>query len=141
LITERAASTLAYEPRLLPSAESSLLSRPLDPSNSADPSLLAQQLLSLIPDSPTLALVIRLMFCLKPTHDDWERPEFPYLYADLSLEDEDFTLEKACSWISTPVDDNVAPGYLQKFASKVAEALVPKVHVDSMTSLLLLLSM
>ena len=56
---------------------------------------LAEQLLSLIPDSPPLPLVVRLMFCLKPSDDDWDHPDFLNLYADLGGDDESFDLENS----------------------------------------------
>ncbi|GJE84533.1 hypothetical protein PsYK624_006090 [Phanerochaete sordida] len=86
-----------YDPRPMPVLETIPLSAALDPANARDPTALASQLLNLIPDAPSLPLVIRLMLCLKPTNEDWDLPEFPYLFADLgqlseeSAIDEDFT--------------------------------------------------
>ena len=35
----------------------------------------------------SLHLVVRLMFCLQPTDDNWNFPEFPYLYSNSHEED------------------------------------------------------
>jgi hypothetical protein len=120
LVTEASASISTYEPAPLPAAEHSPLSRSLDPSNSSDPTLLARQLLHLIPGAPPLALVIRLMFCLKPSSEDWGRTEFPYLFADLEPEGDEFNLDNAYKWTTTPVDDESGPEYLEVFARRVA---------------------
>lgn len=103
------------------------LARSLDPSNSSDPTWLAKELLTLIPNSPSLALIIRLMLCLKPSNDDWELPEFPHLYADLESDGEDFDLDKAFWLIRQPVQDNVSVASLEAFASRVANAVSSKV--------------
>ena len=65
-------------------------------------------MLSLIPDSPPLPLVVRLMFCLKPSDDDWDHPDFPYLYADLRGDDESFDLEGIVQAISRPIRDDTS---------------------------------
>jgi|ERR1700722_15730050 len=121
--------TSTYEPGLLLSPQSSPISRSLDPSNSSDPTLLARQLLQLIPDAPPLSLVIRLMFCLKPPSEDWERPGFPYLYADLQPEQEEFCLDNVYKWTMTPVDDEITSDCLENFAKRVAECLETKVSL------------
>ncbi|KAF8897862.1 hypothetical protein BD779DRAFT_1667776 [Infundibulicybe gibba] len=77
VVSETLPAALSYTPGVLPVVETTPLSQPLDPSRSLDPSQLARQLLLLIPDSPPLSLVIRLMFCLKPSNDDWDLPDFP----------------------------------------------------------------
>lgn len=71
-------STTAYEAGQTQVPDSMPLTRSLDPSNSAEPTWLANELLALIPDPPSLALAIRLMLCLKPASDDWDLPEFPH---------------------------------------------------------------
>lgn len=117
-----------YEPKPLPSVESIPLSRAVDPSNSSDPTLLAKQLLSLIPDSPPLPLVVRLMFCMKPSNEDWELPDFPYLHADLDGEvEEDFDLQAALRWTSRPVQDDTSLETLSRFAVRVASCIGQKV--------------
>ena len=117
-----------YEAKALPSIESIPPSRAVDPSNSSDPTLLAKQLLSLIPDSPPLPLVVRLMFCMKPSNEDWELPGFPYLYANLDGEvEEDFDLQTAIRWAYRPVHDDTSFECLSRFAGRVASCIGPKV--------------
>src|SRR5882762_2549954 len=118
----------SYTPRLLPNMDPTPLSPAIDPSNARDPTALASQLLSLIPDAPPLSLVIRLMFCLKPTNDDWDLPEFPYLYADLDEDTMDFDLEKALKLTTRPIADDAPYEMLQSFADRVADAIGPKVR-------------
>jgi hypothetical protein len=122
-----------YEAKTLPSVESVPLSRAVDPSNSSDPTLLAKQLLSLIPDSPPLPLIVRLMFCMKPSNEDWELPGFPYLHANLDSEvEEDFDLQSAIRWTYRPVQDDTSFESLSRFAVRVASCIGPKVS-DSAT--------
>jgi hypothetical protein len=116
---------LAALPPLTPTP----LSPALDPANSADPTTLTRNLLSLIPDVPPLPLVIRLMFCLKPTNDDWDLPEFPYLHPDLDDDPDDFDLDYAYQLTSQPVADDVPLEVLQRFADRVADAIELKVRV------------
>jgi hypothetical protein len=123
-----------YEPKASPSVESIPLSRAVDPSNSSDPTLLAKQLLSLMPDSPPLPLVVRLMFCMKPSNEDWELSKFPYLHANLDGEiEEDFDLQTAVRWTCRPVQDDISCESLSRFAVRVASCIGPKVS-DIVTS-------
>ncbi|KAJ7098718.1 hypothetical protein B0H15DRAFT_821944 [Mycena belliarum] len=115
-----------YEPKPLPVVEPRRLSKAVDTASMLDPTQLANQLLSLIPNSPPLALVIRLMFCLKPSLEDWELPEFPFLHADLTAEDEPFDLDAALLCTSRPVREDISYEALSAFASKVADAVGPK---------------
>lgn len=134
LVAERAIST-TYEPLPLSSTELSILSRAVDPSNSTDPTSLARQLLTLIPDAPPLTLIIRLMLCLKPSNDDWDLPEFPYIFANLDDELADLDLDKAFLYSARPVRDDLASETLQRFAEKVADLIGPKVRSWKSTSL------
>lgn len=125
VVSEMPPPSLTYEPKAIPSFDPIPLSNALDPSNFRDPTRLALQLLELIPDAPPLSLIIRLMFCLKPSNDDWDLPEFPYLYADL---DEDFSdLEKAFRLTSRPVADTTSHASFARFSEAVARSLGPKV--------------
>jgi hypothetical protein len=127
-----------YEATALPSIEPIPLSRAVDPSNSSDPSFLAKQLLSLIPDSPPLPLVVRLMFCMKPSNEDWELPGFPYLHADLDGEvEEDFDLQTAIRWMHRPVRDDPPYEALSRFAVRVASCIGPAVS-DFITSIVVI---
>jgi hypothetical protein len=87
----------------------------------------AKELLALIPDSPPLPLVIRLMLCLKAPNEDWELPEFPHLYANLDVEDEELDLSNAFRRTSRPVADDASTEILEIFAKKVAAVIGPKV--------------
>ncbi|TFK43826.1 hypothetical protein BDQ12DRAFT_695848 [Crucibulum laeve] len=115
-----------YQSKPLPVFDPYPLSKAVDPSNSSDPTMLAQQLLALIPDPPPLSLVIRLMLCLKPSDEDWDDENFPYLYADLETEDEDLDLEATIQSASRPVRDDVSEEALTKFATRIADFIGPK---------------
>ncbi|KIK94846.1 hypothetical protein PAXRUDRAFT_33290 [Paxillus rubicundulus Ve08.2h10] len=97
----------------------------LDLAKASDPTSLARQLLASVPDAPSLNLVIRLMFCLKPPNDDWDLPDYPHLYSDLSEEEFDIDLDSAFHCLSRPVADNIQLEPLQRFAEKVADAIGP----------------
>ncbi|KAI0089194.1 hypothetical protein BDY19DRAFT_889730 [Irpex rosettiformis] len=116
----------SYEAKLIPSVEPIPLYPPLDPGSHHDPTTLAYQLLELIPDAPPLPLIIRLMFCLKPSNDDWDTPGFPYLYADLDGYPEDSGIEQAMEVTRRPVADDALDVVLQSFSHKVAQALASK---------------
>lgn len=116
-----------YEPKPFGSLEPVPLSRNIDPSSSSHPIQLAEQLLSLIPDSPPLSLVVRLMFCLKPSDDDWDHPDFPYLYADMGGDDESFDLEGIVQAISRPIRDDTSDEVLSAFVNRILDLIGPKV--------------
>ncbi|KAJ7498487.1 hypothetical protein FB451DRAFT_1202051 [Mycena latifolia] len=127
IVSEPAPEIQSYEPKPLPVVEPRPLSKAVDPCSMLDPTRLATQLLALIPDSPPLALVIRLMFCLKPSNEDWELLEFPYLHADLAAaESEPFDLDAALLCTAKPVRDDISYEALSAFAAKVADAVGPK---------------
>lgn len=127
VVAELPPPSTTYVPTQTSLLEPIPLARALDPSNSSDPTWLAKELLTLIPESPPLALVIRLMLCLKPSNEDWELPEFPYLYADLEVDDEEFDLDKAFLYTARPVADDVSAESLEKFTDNVARVIGPKV--------------
>ncbi|KAL4076344.1 hypothetical protein J3A83DRAFT_4411043 [Scleroderma citrinum] len=124
-ISDTPMASTSYQPRPLPVLEPVSISPALDLAKSTDPTHLARQLLSLIPDAPSLNLVIRLMFCLKPPNDDWDLPEFPHLYSDLHEEDIDIDLDSAYRCLSRPVADDISGEALQRFGEKIAEAISP----------------
>ncbi|KAI0701183.1 hypothetical protein BC835DRAFT_1265236 [Cytidiella melzeri] len=115
-----------YGPRHIPSTDPVPLHTSLDPSTFYDPTKLAYQLLQLIPEAPPLPLIIRLMFCLKPSNDDWDAPDFPYLYSDLEDYSEDSDIEQAAAVTLRPVADNTANAAFQSFSRKVAQAIGSK---------------
>ncbi|KAG0702413.1 hypothetical protein DFH29DRAFT_501412 [Suillus ampliporus] len=120
-----------YSPLSLPTHSSVPLVPALDAAKSNDPTALARNLLALIPNAPSLALIIRLMFCLKQPNDDWELPEFPHLYSDLNEEEMDIDLDTAFRSLSRPVAGDIQSEQLQRFAKKVSEAVGPKDDVQS----------
>ncbi|KAJ7872073.1 hypothetical protein B0H13DRAFT_2059824 [Mycena leptocephala] len=126
LVSEPAPEASPYEAKPVPTVDPLPLPRSVDPSSMLDPTRLANQLLSMIPDSPPLPLVIRLMFCLKPYTKDWDDPEFPYLHADLDAENDNFDLDAALVCTAKPVRDDIPYEALSAFATKVAEAVGPK---------------
>ncbi|KAG6841858.1 hypothetical protein C0991_006266 [Blastosporella zonata] len=124
MVSDTPPPTEKYEARPLPSIDPVPLSKAIDPSTSSDPTLLAQRLLALLPDAPPLPLVVRLMFCLKPTNDDWELPDFPYLYADLeSLAEGAQDIEFINDLLSRPVQDEATEEELETFAARVADCI------------------
>lgn len=127
VITDTVASATSYTPGLLQLPEPVFISPALDLANASDPTCLARQFLALIPDAPSLNLVIRLMFCLKPPNDDWDLPEFPHIYSDLNEEDMDIDLDTAFRCLSRPVAEDASVESLQRFAEKIADAIGPMV--------------
>jgi hypothetical protein len=115
-----------YELRPVSSVDIRPLSRAVDPANSADPTLLARQLLELIPGAPPLPMVIRLMFCLKPSNDDWDDAGFPYLFTDLDCI-EDLDLEKAFQHTSRSIADDTSLDSIRRFSEKVGASIGLKV--------------
>ncbi|KAJ7167651.1 hypothetical protein C8R46DRAFT_1093694 [Mycena filopes] len=130
-VSEPAPDPTSYEPRPIPVVEPRPLSKAVDPARMLDPTHLAKQLLTLIPGSPPLCLVIRLMFCLKPSNEDWDLPEFPYLHADLNTEDEieSFDLDAALLCTAKPVRDDIPYEALSAFAIKVAASVGEKAYL------------
>lgn len=114
---------LIYYPAPLPVVEHTPLTGSLDPANAKDPTLLAKQLLELTPESPSLAIIVRLMYCVKPSGADWEHPDFPYLYADLSQDIPDFSLEKAVKLTTEHISDELTFDQLSHFADKVSNII------------------
>ncbi|KAI5116623.1 hypothetical protein M0805_007794 [Coniferiporia weirii] len=123
IISETLISAPTYESRQLPLTSYSALPPAFDPANSVDPTELAQSLLTLVPDSPGLPLIIRLMFCLKPSNEDWEEKDFPHLYSDLKEGLSALNLEKAVEMTARPVSDTVNESTLKTFAIKLGETI------------------
>ena len=127
LVTEQPALPLTHRPLPLPAVERTPLAGSLDPANAKDPTLLAIQLLELIPESPSLAIVVRLMYCVKPSDADWEHPDFPYLYVDLSQDIVDFSLEKAVKLTTEQISDELTSDQFSDFAEKISSIVGPPV--------------
>ncbi|RDB19789.1 hypothetical protein Hypma_012890 [Hypsizygus marmoreus] len=131
VVVEEPPTVKEYEPRPIPHLEPTPLPRAADPSNSSEPITLANQLLDLIPDSPPLSLVVQLMFCLKPSDEEWDLPEFPYIYADMDAPiDEDTDLEQFIQGASKPVRIDTADDTLSAFASRVINCISSPKNTD-----------
>ncbi|KAF9481882.1 hypothetical protein BDN70DRAFT_802571 [Pholiota conissans] len=111
-----------YETRPLPVPRPTSISPGADVANSKKPTQLAEDLLSLLPSPPTLALVSRLIFSLKPEDEDWDEPDFPYLYSDLD-DDEVSNLESLVHSVTRPIRDDIPPETLARFATKMHDYL------------------
>ncbi len=116
----------SYEPITLPAVNPVPLSKAIDPANAADPTFLAKNLLKMMPDAPPLPLAIRLMYCLKPTDDDWENETFPYHGTSLEFNDE-LDLAQAGDMISRPLRRETAETAISAFASRVNDLIGSKV--------------
>ncbi|KAF9534121.1 hypothetical protein CPB83DRAFT_902092 [Crepidotus variabilis] len=117
-----------YEPRPLPVSSMQTLPAVLDVARSVNPTSLANQLLGLIPSPAPLTLVMRLMFCLRPEKEDWDNPQFPYVYAHLDqiLEDDDIEsevldLQTLVQSVSKPLKDNISSDLLTEFAGRMRD--------------------
>ena len=127
LVTEQPALPRTYHPNPLPAVAPTPLNASLDTANAKDPTSLARQLLELIPESPSLAIVVRLMYCVKPSDADWEHPDFPYLYVDLGQDIADFSLEKAVKLTTEQISDELTSDQLSRFADKISNIIGPPV--------------
>ncbi|KZT42990.1 hypothetical protein SISSUDRAFT_800120 [Sistotremastrum suecicum HHB10207 ss-3] len=94
----------------------------LDPANSTDPCFLAKELLNLIPRAPRLDKVVRFIFCLKPSKEDWSRPNFP-LYANWDQLPFDF--EEAIILLSRPLPADTPKDAISNIARKIKEIVAP----------------
>ncbi|PSR93814.1 hypothetical protein PHLCEN_2v4709 [Hermanssonia centrifuga] len=126
IVSEMPPPISTYSPRNIPSFDPILLSSALDPLNFRDPTKLATQLLDLIPEAPPLRLVIRLMFCLKPTNEDWDLPDFPHIYSNLETGGDSLNVESAFNLTSRPVSDETPDASFARFAERVARSVGPK---------------
>ncbi len=126
----------AYKPKPLPVSVSIPLSPALDVANSVHPTALAEQLLALMPSPAPLPLLIRLMFCLKPEKEDWDNPDFPYVFShfdkifgDDNIENEVFDLESLVQSVSKPMKDDVSAESLTEFVGKMRDLLGSNVSI------------
>jgi len=113
-----------YEPRPLPVQTPGYLPATVDLANTSTPTLLAEQLLSLLSVVPPLHLATRLIFSLKPEDEEWDRDGFPFLYTDLDIDTEGILdLETLVQSVSRPIRDDVSPESLSKFATRMHDFL------------------
>ena len=106
------------------------LSAAVDVGNMNDPTTVARQLLELMPDSPPLPLAIRLIFCLKPAEEDWDNPEFPYLYADLEAAMQATDLEECLAYLVKPIHEDTPQAELEQFSEVVISLLSQSVSLN-----------
>lgn len=112
-----------YEPIRLPVPKPLPIPSNVDPANSPNPTLVAEQLLSLIDDPrPLLSVATRLIFSLKPEKEDWDLPEFPYLYSELDVLEED-DLSNLVASVARPIRDNISQEVITQFAIKMHNSL------------------
>lgn len=130
MAAENRINTEVYETKLLSLPAPVSLSPALDLATSHNPTALAEQLLGLMPSPTPLSLLVRLMFCLKPEEEDWENPNFPYVYSnfeatlnDDDFENEVFDLASLVQSVSKPLKDDVSPESLTEFAGKMKDLL------------------
>jgi hypothetical protein len=118
---------LTYQPTptILPSPHP--LSPHLDPAHAEDPTALAKSLLALVPNAPSLPLAIRLMFCLKPSEDDWDNPDFPHIYANLENDSEDYDLDSIVAILDRPIPENASQESLDTFVERLIDFVGPPV--------------
>jgi hypothetical protein len=133
VVSDTSPKPTTNSPLTLPTYSSVPIVPALDAAKSNDPTALARNLLALIPDSPSLSLVIRLMFCLKQPNDDWELSEFPHLYSDLNEGEMEMDLDAAFRCLSRPIADDISSEQLHCFAKKVSEVVWPKVRLLGQT--------
>lgn len=117
----------SYKANPLPTSTPAPFSNFINPLLSTWPERLAEQLLALLDEPPPLSLVVRLMFCLKPTDEDWEDPSFPYLYVDLDDEDQIFDLQALVQASGRPIPDDVSEDSVQSFATRVNDFIGSRV--------------
>ena len=132
-VTEAQSPTESYRPRQLPKISVSAIPLALDIASSNDPTSLAQSLLHLVPEDhrPSLPLIGRLMFCLKPSNEDWDEPDFPHIYSDLDSDVFDLSLEKASEMTVRPVSDDVNESVLSNFAEALGDSVYDYVSIFS----------
>ena len=109
------------EPKPIVPLEPEPLAPHLDPAHAPDPTALAKSLLELIPNAPSLPLAIRLVFCLKPTLDDWDIPGFPHIYASLDNDTEDYDLDSIVANLDRPIPEDFTQDTLDRFVERLTD--------------------
>ena len=71
------------------------------------------------------------MFCLKPSNEDWDEPDFPHIYSDLDSDVFDLSLEKASEMTVRPVSDDVNESVLSNFAEALGDSVYDYVSILS----------
>ncbi|PPR02660.1 hypothetical protein CVT24_002143 [Panaeolus cyanescens] len=115
----------------LPLVEPSPLPMSVDPGNSNEPWALAEKLLGLLPVVPSLSLVTRLIFCLKPQSEDWDEPNFPYLYVNLDEEVDFPSIQSVVELLCRPIQEDITAETFIKFAETVDTLIASKTPDDA----------
>jgi hypothetical protein len=101
------------------------LSSVLDLTSSFDPTLIARQLLALIPRAPPLTTVLRLILCIKPRKEDWDAPDFPmYERINGSMPE---SVEELLELLSRPIE--ASPDGFRSLSRAISSILSQKVGV------------
>ena len=129
-------TTLSYSPKPLPNLKLPDLPSQLDPCLSNSLTGIANGLLALDSDTPDVKLITQLMFSMKPLDEDWDEPNFPYLYANLRDIDGLRSPKQIIKILSRPISDNTGQDRLRRLASRMVESVDTE---DSVCSAFLLL--
>jgi hypothetical protein len=122
-----------YEPSILPTPSLNPLHSGIDVANTKNPLQTAQSLLSLIPEAPPLSLVIRLVFCMKPYSEDWDHPDFPYLYSKLEDVMAEPDLNGVVEGLQRPISNDTTDSQFAAFADMLDRLLDAKVFMSTLT--------
>lgn len=133
-LPESSSALPTYQPKPLRQLSPISIPPSLDVAAKVDPSELARGLLTLIPDAPNLRLITRLMFCLKPSNEDWEERGFPYLFSDLEKDLDELNLDKAVEMTARPVSDDCDEEVLKYFAERLSDSVIDYVSPTEFTS-------
>lgn len=63
------------------------------------------------------------MFCLKPSTDDWNEPEFPHLYANIRNKSFRIDLDEAIEITSRPIAADTDRAIIESFALKIVSSI------------------
>lgn len=121
-MTSEPPEVVTYKPKRLPILAPLPLATSVDPANSSRPTLLAEQLLQLLPVCPQLSVATRLIFALKPESEDWDHPDFPYLFSDLDVA-ENSDLESLVRVAGRPIKDDISSEAITAFAMAMHDSL------------------
>jgi hypothetical protein len=78
----------------------------------------------MLPDPPPLTLLTRLMFCLKASSEDWDSPEFPYVFAN--WDDPFESILDAVNCTKRPARDDVTLEEVERFCDMTCAFLDDK---------------
>ena len=70
------------------------------------------------------------MFCLKPSNEDWDLPEFPNIFSTLDQFPEDATVEDAYNFTCRPAADSDSTAWFVEFAERIARIVDSPVGIN-----------